>query len=354
MIADGLKLSVYFGDSLTIGQELCSDALMRALARSDVRTAVLLRGVEGFGAHRRIHAERLPDISTDLPLLATAVDTRERIHALLPEVDSVVPRGLVTLEHVRLATGDDVAHLELPRGTGQEATLTVVCGRGHKVRGRLTYRQIVDALRRHGAAGAIVLPGVDGVVAGRRTKARLFAANPDTPAVTASIGRADSLRRALPELRDAGRDAVITLERVAHVKHEGELLHPPPPAAGAEADVWHTLRIYTRRSTKVDGRALHTELMRRLREVGGAGATTVVGEWGFFSGEQPYGDRLGRLASHSPSCTLYIDRPAKVAEVWPLVDDLTARHGMVTWFGVPGYRERTGDAVSGHLRVEAD
>ena len=58
----------------------------------------LLRGIEGFGINRRIHAERFPDLSTDLPLLAIAVDTAERIRGVLDDVDLAVPRGLVTLE----------------------------------------------------------------------------------------------------------------------------------------------------------------------------------------------------------------------------------------------------------------
>jgi PII-like signaling protein len=70
VITDALKLSIYFGDAATVGSELASQALMRRFAERDVRVAALLRGVEGFGIHRRIHAERFPDNSTDLPLLA--------------------------------------------------------------------------------------------------------------------------------------------------------------------------------------------------------------------------------------------------------------------------------------------
>ena len=94
MIAEALKLSVYFGDSLTTGAALSSDALMQRLAERDVRLSALIRGVEGFGINRRIHAERFPDISTDLPLLAMAVDERTAIESLLPDVDPAVPRGL--------------------------------------------------------------------------------------------------------------------------------------------------------------------------------------------------------------------------------------------------------------------
>jgi hypothetical protein len=55
------------------------------------------------------------------------------------------------------------------------------------------------------------------------------------------------------------------------------------------------------------------------------------------------------VASHRPTYTVYIDRPEKVAEIWPLVDELTAEHGIVTSLIVPGYRERAGETVHGTL-----
>lgn len=353
MITDGLKLSVYFGDAATAGSELASQALMRRFAERDVRVAALLRGVEGFGIHRRIHAERFPDISTDLPLLAVAVDERERIEGLLDDVDAIISNGLVTLEYTRLATDEDVADATFPEGTGRVGKLTIYCGRAERSNGRPAFRQAVDLLRRYGADGAIVLMGVDGVLRGRRREARLFAPNADSPMMIISVGSAEILRRALPALQASLQNAVVTIEGIEQLKHDGELLAPLPrwQDESDQSDVWHTLRIYTRRSAQVNGRALYSELTRRLREVGAAGATTILGEWGFSSDEQPYGDRFGSLTSHAPSYTVYIDRAHKVAEVWPIVDDVTAEHGIVTWLAVPGYRERAGDTVHGALRL---
>lgn len=353
MITDGLKLSVYFGDAATAGSELASNALMRRFAERDVRVAALLRGVEGFGVNRRIHAERFPDISTDLPLLAVAVDERERIESLLGDVDAIISRGLVTLEYTRLATDEDVAEATFPEGTGDVGKLTIYCGRGERSNGRPAFRQAVDVLRRYGADGAIVLMGVDGVLRGRRREARLFALNADSPMMIISVGPVEILRRALPAVQASLQNPVVTIEGIEQLKHDGALLAPLPTWEddGNERDVWHTLRIYTRRSAQVNGRALYSELTRRLREVGAAGVTTILGEWGFSSDEQPYGDRLGRLASHAPSYTVYIDRAHKVAEVWPIVDELTAEHGIVTWMVVPGYRERADDTVHGDLHL---
>jgi PII-like signaling protein len=342
MIADALKLSVYFGDGVTVGPRLAADVLMDTLARHGI-VCTLLRGIEGFGLNRRLHAERFPDVSTDLPLLAMAVDRDERIRAVLDDVDAAVPRGLVTLEHARLASGPDVARADIPPGPGRAAKLTVFCG-GR----RPGHREVVDVLRRSGASGAIVLAGVDGVL-DRRRRERLFR-NGGAPMVVISVGAADVLRRALVPLAAALPDVVVTLEPIALVKHDGEHLEQlPAPADVAGRDLWQTLRIYTRRSAQAGGAALFDTLTRRLRESGAAGATTVLGEWGFSSDEPPHGDRFGRIASHRPTYTVYIDRVERVAENWAIIDELTSDHAIVTSLLVPGYRERAGETVRGQL-----
>ncbi len=354
MIVDALKLSVYFGESIATGPVLASDAVMGCFADHGLTSAALLRGIEGFGINRRIHGECFPDVSTDLPLVAMAVDSHDRIRGALEGVDRAVPRGLVTLERARLATGSDVADAEFPDGPGKAAKLTIYCGTGERVRGRPAYREAVALLRRHGATGAIVLPGVDGLLDGRRGRARLFAANSYTPMVIISVGPADLLRRSLPHLHELFARPVVTLEAIAQVKHDGALLEPLPIVAsggGPGPDVWQAIGVYTRRTAQVNGRALDGELTRRLREVGAAGATTILGDWGFSSDEEPHGDKLGSVTSHRPTYTVYIDRPEKVAEVWPVIDELTADHGIVTSLLVPGYRERAGDTVHGSLDV---
>ena len=360
-MTEALKLWVYFGDSQLTGAELTSDALMDCLARRHVTVSALCRGIEGFGLNRRIHTERFPDVSTDLPLVACAVDSRERIEALLDDVDRVVADGLVTLEHARLAAGDELAGVEFPAGPGRAGKLTIYCGRAERAAvarppaGRLpAYREAVAILRRHGVAGATALLGVDGTYHGRRQRAAFHSPRRDAPLMIISVGRRETLAAALPDLSQALDRPLVTLEGIAQVKQDGELLEEPPTPTGLDRQglsIWQTIRVYTRRSAQVNGRALYTELTRRLREAGAAGVTTILGHWGFSRDEPPHGDRFARLTSHAPTYTTYIDRPAKIAEAWPMIDDVTARHGIVTSLLVPAYRERRGERVHGGLRL---
>ena len=181
MISAGLKLDVYFGESLNSGRRMANDALMDCFARHELEVAALYRGIEGFGIGRRIHTERFPDISTDLPLIAEAIDTRERIEAVLPDVHAIIDKGLVTIEHSLLAVGEDVRTAEFPDGAGSAGRLTVYCGRGERSAGRPAYRAVVDLLRRQGASGATVLLGVDGIHNGQRQRAGLLSRNVNVP-----------------------------------------------------------------------------------------------------------------------------------------------------------------------------
>jgi len=64
--------------------------------------ATVLRGIEGFGAHSRMHTAKILRLSEDLPIVVEIVDTREKIEAFMPLVDHAIVEGLATLEKVEV------------------------------------------------------------------------------------------------------------------------------------------------------------------------------------------------------------------------------------------------------------
>ncbi len=64
--------------------------------------ATVLRGIEGFGAHSRLHTAKILRLSEDLPIVVEIVDTREKIEAFLPVIDGAIGEGLATLERVEI------------------------------------------------------------------------------------------------------------------------------------------------------------------------------------------------------------------------------------------------------------
>jgi len=188
MERDGLKLTVYFGER-DRGPDggFLADGLLDAWGRHGLRTSVLLRGAEGFGARHRLRTQRLLTLSEDPPLVGVAVDRRDRIERVLPEVEGLVRHGLVTIERARLITGRASAAAAVDAGAAEATKLTVYVGRQERAGGRPAYVAVVDALRRHGVAGATALLGVDGTAHGERRRARFFARNADVPMMVIAV-----------------------------------------------------------------------------------------------------------------------------------------------------------------------
>lgn len=75
---------------------------MELLHAEGVAGATVLHGIEGYGGDKRIHTSRILDLSNDLPVVVIAVDRAEKMEAVLPKLDEMVGKGLVTTQPVRV------------------------------------------------------------------------------------------------------------------------------------------------------------------------------------------------------------------------------------------------------------
>ena len=60
--------------------------------------ATVFRGLEGFGAHSRVHTAKILRLSSDLPVVVEIVDTPEKIEQFMPLIDDAIKEGLATIE----------------------------------------------------------------------------------------------------------------------------------------------------------------------------------------------------------------------------------------------------------------
>jgi PII-like signaling protein len=319
---DCLKLTTYFGERDRAGDAFLADALIDVFARHALQASLVMRGAEGFGAKHHLHTDRLLTLSEDLPLVAVAVDARERVEAAAAEVGALRFDGLVTLERARMLTG----RLERIPLAG-EVKLTAYVGRHEGV-----YKAVVALLRRGGVAGATVLLGVDGTVHGARHRAAFFGRNAAVPLMVIAVGDGDRIGALLPELGALLHRPLVTLERVRVCKRDGvRLAMPEPPPAGA----WQKLMVYGRDP------ALHDALVRRLRRAGAAGATTLRGIWGYHGDHAPHGDSFRQLRRRVSAATVLVDAPDRIRRWFAIVDRLTAETGLVTSEIVPTHQVRS-------------
>ena len=91
-------LRIHIGESDRHDGQPLYTALVELLRARGIAGATVLRGVEGYGSHHVLHAARIFDLASDLPMVVEVIDTAERIAAILPEVRALVRDGLITLE----------------------------------------------------------------------------------------------------------------------------------------------------------------------------------------------------------------------------------------------------------------
>lgn len=337
-LTETLKLTAYFGERQRTSEGFLADAIVDRFTEQNVAVSVVLRGVEGFGIKHRLRTDQLLSLSEDPPMAAAAVDTVERIEALLPAIGALEHRGLITLERSRLLRQVPPT-IALPEDLHEATKATIYLGRHERRSRRPTFVEICDLLHRRGASGATVLLGVDGTVDGRRERAKFFSGNANVPLMVHTIAPGPLMAEVLPEVSRLLRDPMITLERVRVCKRDGTLFdrpHPLPATDSHGLPLWQKLMIYTDESARHEGVPIHRALVRRLRQISPArGATALRGIWGFHGDHAPHGDKLFALGRHVPVTTVVIDTPENIAAVFEVVDELTAEHGLVTSEMVP-------------------
>ncbi len=99
---EGHLLRVFIGESDRHDGRPLYEWLVLKAREQGLAGATVLRGIEGFGAHSRLHTAKILRLSEDLPIVVEIVDTRERIEAFMPLVDGAISEGLATLETVQI------------------------------------------------------------------------------------------------------------------------------------------------------------------------------------------------------------------------------------------------------------
>jgi PII-like signaling protein len=99
---DGKLLRIFVGEDDKHQGVALYDWIIRKAREQGLAGATVLRGLEGFGAHSRLHTAKILRLSTDLPIVIEIVDTEDKIEAFLPTIDDAIGEGLATLEKVEV------------------------------------------------------------------------------------------------------------------------------------------------------------------------------------------------------------------------------------------------------------
>jgi PII-like signaling protein len=186
--------------------------VVATLHRHGVAGATALLGVDGTvrGARRRA---RLVGDNRDVPVMVVSVGETDRIHAAMAELRGVES----TLEHVRICRRDGAALAALPEAGGagwQKVSVYTSEATGQ-------HDDLVERLRRRGAAGATVLRGVWGYHGDHQPHGdRLLQLRRRVPVVTIMIDTPEQVARWAPVVEDVTATTGLVTSEVVPVYSE--------------------------------------------------------------------------------------------------------------------------------------
>lgn len=100
---DGYLLRIFVGEHEKKDGKPLYEWIIHTAKATGLAGASVIRAMEGYGAHSKIHSSRVLDMSADLPIIVEIIDSKDKIEAFLPTLDNSITKGLATVSpvHVR-------------------------------------------------------------------------------------------------------------------------------------------------------------------------------------------------------------------------------------------------------------
>lgn len=98
----GRMLRIHFTEADKWQGKPLHEAIVTKCQEFGLASAIVYRGVEGFGASARIHRTRSIFSANDAPVMVSVIDTEEQIQRLVPYLDEIVAEGLIASSRVEV------------------------------------------------------------------------------------------------------------------------------------------------------------------------------------------------------------------------------------------------------------
>lgn len=220
---DGVKLTVYVGRRHRVNGAAAFYAVCDLLHRHHFAGATVYLGVDGTADGRRRRA-RFFSGNADVPIMIVAIGTAEQAQRVLPELEALMDRPLVTVERVQVCKRDGQL-LDRP------PALPAVDAHGRELRQKLTihtdaathhdgvpiHRALVRRLwESNTAGGATVLRGIWGFHGDHKPHGdKLIQYGRQVPVTTIVVDTPDVIAQCFDLIDDVtGRHGLVTSEMV--------------------------------------------------------------------------------------------------------------------------------------------
>jgi PII-like signaling protein len=220
---ESTKLTIYLGRQQRVYRVPAYRAVCELLHRRGIAGATVLLGVDGTIRRDRRRA-RFFESNSDVPTMAIAVGSADRIAAVLPELGALLVRPLVTVERVRVCKRDGQL-LERPHalpgrdehGLGLWQKTTVHTSESTLYQGEPIHRALIRRLRESTSArGATAVRGVWGFHGDHAPHGdRFLQLGRRVPVVTTIVDTPDGIARSFEIVDELTREhGLVTTEMV--------------------------------------------------------------------------------------------------------------------------------------------
>lgn len=97
-----VKVTLYLSDGAKHHGIPVYTSILDFLFHSGIYGATVLKGVAGFGSTHRIHSAHILEISDHLPIVIQFIETREKVDAVLPELEKRTGSGLIEIQETTI------------------------------------------------------------------------------------------------------------------------------------------------------------------------------------------------------------------------------------------------------------
>ena len=95
-------LRIHFGEDDKWHGKPMQEAILAKCTELGLVSAVVFRGIEGYGTSTRVRHTSHWKFSKDAPIMLTVLDTEEQIAKLIPHLDLMIEEGIVAMSTVEV------------------------------------------------------------------------------------------------------------------------------------------------------------------------------------------------------------------------------------------------------------
>jgi PII-like signaling protein len=96
------KLSIYVDETDKFNGKPSYEVLMDLFHTAKIAGVTVFRGVASYGSHGEVHTAKILELSTAMPLKIEVIDSADMIDKILPEVMSILKKGLVEVSDTNI------------------------------------------------------------------------------------------------------------------------------------------------------------------------------------------------------------------------------------------------------------